>query len=81
MKSIIHLLLMICIFQWIACSTIEPPPLLEKNGQQYGKLDGKFTATFDDHYKIGLDYARGGFFEAAKKTIYNCQKQRKLRQV
>jgi hypothetical protein len=69
MKSIIKFLLIICIFQLLACSSIERPPLLEKKGKKYGRLDGKFTATFDDHYKIGKDYAKGGFFEAAKNQF------------
>jgi hypothetical protein len=69
MKSIIKFIVIIYIFQWLACSSLERPPILEKNGKKYGSLDGKFTATFDDHYKIGKDYAKGGFFEAAKKQF------------
>jgi tetratricopeptide (TPR) repeat protein len=67
MKSSYQTIIIFFIFVLISCVIIAQPPHRTKDGEFYGVLNRKYMGQWYDDYEVALDYAKGAFWDDAKK--------------
>jgi hypothetical protein len=51
------------------CGTVPTPPVLSRDGQEFGVTDGTFRGRWWNHYERGRSYLDGGFYEEAEADL------------
>ncbi|KPA15393.1 hypothetical protein MHK_004403 [Candidatus Magnetomorum sp. HK-1] len=77
MKQFYQITLFFIILHVISCTMIIPPPVKIKDGESYGVLNRKYMSQWYDNYDVGMDYARGGFWDDAKEYFFKALERRK----